>query len=68
MSSRMVATNRVVITGMSGVTAFGNNWVDISARIYAGQNAVPYMPQWAEYRGLTTHLGARLDDFVVPAH
>ncbi|EKN6262157.1 beta-ketoacyl-ACP synthase [Yersinia enterocolitica] len=68
MSSRMVATNRVVITGMSGVTAFGNSWADISARIYAGENAVQYMPQWEEYQGLNTHLGAPINDFVIPEH
>ncbi|MFP1462068.1 hypothetical protein ACLB1E_08075 [Escherichia coli] len=33
-------TRRVVITGMGGVTAFGENWQDVSARLLAYENAV----------------------------
>ena len=31
-------TRRVVITGMGGVTAFGENWQDVSARLLAYEN------------------------------
>lgn len=37
-------TRRVVITGMGGVTAFGENWQDVSARLLAYENAVRKMP------------------------
>jgi len=59
---------RVVITGMGGVTAFGESWHDVSRRLRAGENAVRKMPEWQVYDGLHTLLGAPVDDFVTPAH
>lgn len=59
---------RVVVTGMQGVTAFGNQWSEVSARLQQGQNAVRHMDEWLEYQGLNTHLGAPIDDFILPAH
>ena len=59
---------RVVVTGMGGVTAFGNSWSEISARIKAGRNAVRKMPEWQVYQGLNTLLGAPVDDFTLPEH
>lgn len=53
--------NRVVITGMSGITAFGDNWQDISAKLRLGKNAVTVMPQWQECEGLRTSLAAPVD-------
>ena len=61
-------SHRVVVTGMQGVTAFGNDWSAVSARLQQGQNAVRHMAEWLEYQGLNTHLGAPIDDFVLPAH
>ena len=61
-------SHRVVVTGMQGVTAFGNDWSAVSARLKQGQNAVRHMDEWLEYQGLNTHLGAPIDDFVLPAH
>jgi len=60
-------TRRVVITGMGGVTAFGENWQDVSARLLAYENAVRKMPEWQVYDGLHTLLGAPVDDFTLPA-
>lgn len=59
---------RVVITGMGGVTAFGESWHEVSRRLRAGENAVRQMPEWQVYDGLHTLLGAPIDDFVTPAH
>ncbi|WLS77495.1 beta-ketoacyl-ACP synthase [Erwinia pyri] len=59
---------RVVVTGMGGVTAFGNSWPEISARMRAGRNAVRKMPEWQVYDGLNTLLGAPVDDFTLPQH
>lgn len=59
---------RVVVTGMGGVTAFGNSWPEISARMRAGRNAVRRMPEWQVYDGLNTLLGAPVDDFTLPQH
>ncbi|ELZ8932610.1 beta-ketoacyl-ACP synthase [Cronobacter dublinensis] len=59
---------RVVITGMAGVTAFGETWQAVAARLKAGENAVRKMPEWQVYDGLHTLLGAPVDDFVTPDH
>ena len=61
-------SRRVVITGMGGVTAFGNDWESVSQRLKAGKNAIQNMPDWLEYQGLNTNLGAPINDFVVPEH
>lgn len=60
--------NRVAITGMGGVTAFGEDWNHISTRIRAGQNAVCHMPEWDIYDGLGSRLGAPITNFTLPAH
>lgn len=61
-------TRRVVITGMGGVTAFGESWQAVSARLQAYENAVRTMPEWQIYDGLHTLLGAPIDDFTLPEH
>ena len=61
-------TQRVVVTGMAGVTAFGNSWAEVSSRLKQGKNAVRYMTQWEEYQGLNTHLGAPIENFILPDH
>ncbi|MCI1026313.1 beta-ketoacyl-ACP synthase [Pantoea dispersa] len=59
---------RVVVTGMGGVTAFGESWSAVAQRIKQGQNAVRKMPEWQVYDGLHTLLGAPIDDFTLPPH
>ncbi|NUF48701.1 beta-ketoacyl-ACP synthase [Gilliamella sp. ESL0250] len=61
-------TKRVVITGMGGVTAFGNDWITIQEKLKKLENAVRYMPEWEIYDGLHTKLGAPIDNFTVPEH
>ncbi len=61
-------THRVVITGMKGVTAFGQDWQEIATTMRSGRNAVRIMPEWQIYQGLHTHLGAPIDDFSLPEH
>lgn len=61
-------TRRVVITGMAGVTAIGNDWLSVLTRLKAGENAVRYMDEWSIYDGLNTRLGAPIDDFILPEH
>lgn len=60
--------HRVAITGMSGVTAFGEGWDAVCAGLKSVRNAVRKMPEWAEYKGLNTLLGAPIDDFSLPSH
>lgn len=59
---------RVVVTGMAGVTAFGNGWQSVGPRLREERNAVREMPEWALYEGLNTRLAAPITDFVLPAH
>lgn len=53
--------NRVVVTGMSGITAFGDNWTDIAKKLRQGNNAVRVMPEWVQCEGLRTSLAAPVD-------
>ncbi|MEI7376527.1 beta-ketoacyl-ACP synthase [Dickeya chrysanthemi] len=59
---------RVVVTGMGGVTAFGDNWDQVASGLLAGRNAVRKMPEWQVYDGLNTLLGAPVEDFQLPEH
>ncbi|MCL2916430.1 beta-ketoacyl-ACP synthase [Shewanella corallii] len=61
-------SRRVVVTGMSGVTAFGNSWADIEPRLRACENAVRYMESYEQYDGLNTKLAAPIENFSLPAH
>ena len=45
---------RVVVTGMAGVTALGDNWEAIESRLRSGQNAVRRMPEWDYFDTLNT--------------
>lgn len=58
---------RVVVTGMAGVTAFGNDWQNVGSRLKGERNAVREMPEWAVYEGLNTRLAAPILDFALPA-
>lgn len=58
---------RVVVTGMAGVTAFGNDWQAVGPRLKGERNAVCEMPEWAVYEGLNTRLAAPIPDFSLPA-
>ncbi|MBE0506860.1 MAG: beta-ketoacyl-ACP synthase [Marinospirillum sp.] len=59
---------RVVVTGMGGVTSLGDDWHTISTRMLAGENGVRQMPDWAVFNGLNTQLAAPVDHFQLPAH
>lgn len=59
---------RVAITGMAGITALGDDWPGIEARLRAGRNAVCPMPKWSHFDMLNTRLAAPVRDFDVPAH
>jgi 3-oxoacyl-[acyl-carrier-protein] synthase II len=55
-------SRRVVVTGMGGVTALGNDWPSIRAHLEAGRTAVRRMPDWDRYDGLNTRLAAPIAD------
>ena len=59
---------RVVITGMGGITALGEEWSTIEARLRERKNAVRRMVEWDGFETLNTRLGAPVEHFQVPAH
>jgi 3-oxoacyl-[acyl-carrier-protein] synthase II len=58
-------SRRVAVTGMAGISPIGNNWKCVRTRLGAYQNAVTRMPEWAEYDGLNTQLGAPAAEFTL---
>jgi len=59
---------RVVITGMSAITALGDDWATFKAALEAGNNAVKIMPEWDKFTDLNTRLAAPVTHFDKPAH
>ncbi|MFJ5444706.1 beta-ketoacyl-ACP synthase [Methylobacillus methanolivorans] len=59
---------RVVITGMAGITALGQDWQEIKQVLRAGKNAVRLMPEWDYIEALNTRIAAPIDGFTTPAH
>ena len=59
---------RVVITGMSAITALGDDWTTFKASLEAGNNAVKIMPEWDKFTDLNTRLAAPVTHFDKPAH
>ncbi len=56
---------RVVVTGMSGVTALGDNWTDISTAFKEGRTGIQHMTDWDQYVDLNTRLAGPVVDFNV---
>ncbi|SQD76655.1 beta-ketoacyl-ACP synthase [Moritella yayanosii] len=59
---------RVVITGMSAITALGDDWPTFKAGLEQGKNVVKVMPEWDYLDGLNTRLAAPVLHFEKPAH
>jgi len=59
---------RVVVTGMAGITALGNQWETIEDHLRARRNAVRRMPEWDYFEALNSRLGAPIDSFTIPDH
>ncbi|HAJ42927.1 MAG TPA: beta-ketoacyl-ACP synthase, partial [Alcanivorax sp.] len=58
---------RVVVTGMAGISPLGNDWPTILGNLRAGRTGIRQMPDWVNYEGLDTQLGAPAM-FHPPAH
>lgn len=56
---------RVVVTGMGGVTALGNDWPTIRNAMTRGRTAVRYMPEWERFTGINTRLAAPVPGFSI---
>lgn len=59
---------RVVVTGMSAITALGQDWASFRQNLTLGKSATRYMPDWDCYADLSTRLAAPVIDFERPAH
>jgi 3-oxoacyl-[acyl-carrier-protein] synthase II len=59
---------RVVVTGMSAITALGDDWETFKSALEKGQNAVKVMPEWEKFTDLNTRLAAPVLHFEKPAH
>ena len=57
---------RVVVTGMGGVCAFGEDWSTVKSNLLKKNNAVVMMPDWDIYNGLNTKLAAPVQNFELP--
>lgn len=56
---------RVVVTGMGGVTALGQDWPTIRAQFADGKTGIRFMPEWERFSGINTRLAAPILDFSV---
>ncbi|WP_448207150.1 beta-ketoacyl-ACP synthase [Azospirillum sp. sgz302134] len=56
---------RVVVTGFGGVTALGQDWPSIRARMDRGETAVRTMTEWERFEGINTRLAAPVPDFSI---
>lgn len=59
---------RVVVTGMSVITALGDSWADFKQQLCQGKNAVRVMPQWDKFSSMSTRLAAPVQHFQRPEH
>ncbi len=61
-------SNRVVITGMSGLSSLGDSWERVRAQVKEGRSGIRRMDDWSKYEGLNTLLGGPISDFETPSH
>ncbi len=59
---------RVVVTGMSVITALGDDWNEFKSALIKGENAVVTMSEWDKADGLNTRLAAPVTHFEKPNH
>jgi len=60
--------NRVVITGMAGLSPIGLDWESVSHNLKNMNTGIRYMEDWEKYQGLDTRLAAPIFDFEKPEH
>jgi len=54
---------RVFITGMGGVSSLGNGSENIFRGLLENKSGVRSIPEWKQYQGLHTHVGAPAADY-----
>lgn len=53
---------------MAGFSPIGNDWDEIRAKLLTYSSGIRYLPEWEQYNGLLTRLGAPVENFILPAH
>ena len=61
-------TRRVVVTGMAGLCALGQDWKTVREGLLAGRSGVSMLPELGRYDGMKTRLAALVEGFEVPSH
>jgi 3-oxoacyl-[acyl-carrier-protein] synthase II len=61
-------SRRVVVTGMGGLCALGDDWKTVKEGLQTGRTGVERVPTLGEIEGMDTRLAARLHGFEAPAH
>ncbi|MGE5540459.1 MAG: beta-ketoacyl-ACP synthase [Gemmatimonas sp.] len=56
---------RVVISGMAGITALGEDWPTIKTAFAAGRTGIRFMEEWNRFTGVNTRLAAPVLGFSV---
>lgn len=56
---------RVVVTGIGGITALGEDWTTIRQNLQAGHTAIRRMDDWDRFDGVNTRLAAPVIGFSV---
>ncbi len=59
---------RVVVTGIGGISALGDNWGDVRMGLRAQKNCVRVNEEWSNTSGLHTRLSAPIENFSTPKH
>jgi len=59
---------RVVVTGMAGITALGNDWATIVGHFAGQRSGIRRMHEWDRFAELNTRLAGPIDSFEVPSH
>jgi 3-oxoacyl-[acyl-carrier-protein] synthase II len=54
---------RVVVTGIGGITALGEDWPTIRAALRDGRTAVRFMDAWSRFPGINTRLACPIPAF-----
>lgn len=56
---------RVVVTGMSGITALGDDWASIRAALAEGRTATRTMDDWMRFASVNTRLACPISGFSI---
>jgi 3-oxoacyl-[acyl-carrier-protein] synthase II len=53
---------------MAGLSPIGNDWSEIKASLLGKKSGIRQLPDWQQYKGLLTQLGAPVENFTLPAN